>query len=126
MIQGFTSLNFSMKSSRSTTRSRITGKFASGSIAIGSPVVGEEGGAGELRLAVHHHAAAAAHGHAARPAVRERAVDLVLDVVQRVEDLPVRPARDLVGLLRGCTLPCPGSKRVMSDRAVLLRSACGQ
>src|SRR5690606_27704803 len=61
-------------------------------------VVGERGLAGELGLAVHVHPAAPAHRHAARPAMRERGVDVVLDVVQRVEDLPVRPAGHLVAL----------------------------
>ena len=54
--------------------------------------------AGELRLAVHVHAAASAHGHPARPAVRERRVEFVLDEVQRVENLPLGPTRDFVAL----------------------------
>ena len=59
-------------------------------------VVGQEGGARQLRLAVDRHAAAAADAHAARPAVGQRAVDAVLDVVQAVEHDPVLRARDLV------------------------------
>jgi hypothetical protein len=62
-------------------------------------VVGQRILAGEARGAVHHHAAAPTHGHAARPAVRERAVDLVLDVVEGVQHLPVRLDRNFVGVL---------------------------
>ena len=41
--------------------------------------------AGELRLAVDHHAAASAHRHAAGPAERQRAVQRVLDRLQRLQ-----------------------------------------
>ncbi len=67
----------------------------------GVAVVRERRLAGELRGAVHVHPAAAADGHPARPAVRERRVDLVLDVVQRVEDLPLGTTGDLVALRLG-------------------------
>ena len=59
-------------------------------------VVRQERGARQLRLAVDRHAAAAADAHAARPAVRQRAVEAVLDVIQAVEHDPVLRARDLV------------------------------
>src|SRR6185503_8905239 len=45
-----------------------------------APVVAQERLARELRLAVDHHAAAAAHGHVARPAVAERRIDALLDL----------------------------------------------
>src|SRR5260370_725462 len=53
--------------------------------ADGGGIVLEKGGAGQLGLAVDHHAAAAAHAHAARPAIAERAVEVVLDVVESIE-----------------------------------------
>src|SRR5688572_29832493 len=59
-------------------------------------VVGEECRAGQLGLAVHHHPAASAHAHAARPAIRQRAVELVLHMVQSVEDHPVLGTGNLV------------------------------
>ena len=50
MIQGLTSSSLCMKSSMSTTRSRMTGKLASGSTRIvAGVVVAQEGGAGQLR-----------------------------------------------------------------------------
>src|SRR5262249_3843619 len=51
-------------------------------------VVAEERGACELGLAVDGHPAAAADAHPARPPVRQRAIEAVLDVVQTVEDHP--------------------------------------
>ena len=75
------------------------GKIAKGLDADGSGrVVGEEGGAGELRLAVHHHAATSAHAHAAAPAIGEGAVLLVLYVVERVEDDPIAAEGDFEAL----------------------------
>ena len=59
-------------------------------------VVGEEGGARQLGLAVDGHPAASADPHAARPPVRERPVQVVLDVIQAVEHDPVLRARHLV------------------------------
>src|SRR6266700_2298934 len=59
-------------------------------------VVGQERAAGELRLTVDVRAAAAADPHPARPAVRQGAVQLVLDVVQAVEYRPVVAQRYLV------------------------------
>ena len=51
-------------------------------------VVRQERGAGELGLAVDHHAATAADAHSARPAEGESAILCVLDVVQSVKDDP--------------------------------------
>ena len=54
--------------------------------------------AGERGRAVDVHPAAAANAHAAGPAERERAVDVVLDVVERVEDHHVLAIGDRVRL----------------------------
>jgi hypothetical protein len=61
-------------------------------------IVAQERLAGELRLAVDHHPAAAAHRHVAGPAIRERRVEVLLDVVQRVEHHPIVPEGHLVAL----------------------------
>src|SRR5262249_56106679 len=45
-------------------------------------VVGQERGAGELGLAIDGHAAAATDAHPAGPALRQRAVHVILDVVE--------------------------------------------
>src|SRR6266849_6117727 len=50
------------------------------------PVVAEEGVAGELRGSVDHHPAAPADAHPARPPIAEAAVNVRLDVVERVQD----------------------------------------
>src|SRR5678816_3674385 len=63
-------------------------------------ILGQERLAGELRLAVHGHPAAAAHAHAARPAKRQRPVQSILDVVQPIEHDPVLGTRHLVLLQR--------------------------
>ena len=86
-----------MKSPMSTIRSRIDRKVAQ-RLDANRPgrVVVQECRARELRLAVHRHAAAAADAHAARPAVRERAVDLVLDVIEAVEYDPLLVTGHLV------------------------------
>ena len=60
-------------------------------------VVAQEGGAAQYRQVVDHHAAAAAHGHPARPAEAEAAVQVVLDVLQPVEHRHVVGERYLVG-----------------------------
>src|SRR5215208_4181830 len=62
-------------------------------------VVRQEGGARQLRLAVDGHAAAPTDAHPARPAVRERSVQLVLDEVEAVKDHPVLRAGYLVLLV---------------------------
>jgi hypothetical protein len=68
------------------TRSRTIGKWRSGSTRRPCRVVvAQECVARERRHAVDHHAAAAAHGHAARPAEREAAVEMVLDVLQALQ-----------------------------------------
>src|SRR6266571_6895430 len=54
----------------------------------------------ELRLAVHVRAARAADPHPARPPVRQRGVEVVLDVIQSVEDDHVVAVRDSVLLVR--------------------------
>src|SRR5262249_33814074 len=56
-------------------------------------IVFEEGRAGELGCAVHHHPAAAAHAHAAGPTVRQRAIHLVLQIVERVQHDPILMVR---------------------------------
>ena len=55
-------------------------------------------GAGENRLAVDQHPATTADTHAAGPAVGERSVHIVLDVVQRIQDHPLGAARHLEAL----------------------------
>src|SRR5213596_3611976 len=59
----------------------------------------------QLRLAVHHHPAAPADTHPARPAERERPVEPILDVIQRVQHDPVVPKRHFVGLDGGFLVP---------------------
>src|SRR6267143_1101963 len=54
----------------------------------------------ESRISVCGHSAAPADAHPAGPAVRQRAVELVLDVVQAVQDRPLLMQRDLVLLRR--------------------------
>src|SRR5262249_32816859 len=61
-------------------------------------VVGEKRGAGQPRLAVDGHPAAPADAHPAGPAVRQRAIELVLDVGQAVQDRPLLVQRDLIFL----------------------------
>ena len=61
----------------------------------------QEGRTGQLGLAVHHHAATAADSHAARPAIGEGAIQLVLDVIQDIEDDPVLVRGNLVRLKTG-------------------------
>ena len=63
-------------------------------------VVAQERGAGEGWFAVDLHAAGAADAHAAGPAKAERAVDVVLDMIQRVQHDPVVVIGHLVGLER--------------------------
>src|SRR5262249_24981467 len=75
-------------------------------------VPGQERRAGELRLAVDGHAATPADAHPAGPAIGQRAVEPVLDVVEAVEDRPVLTQRDVVPL--GCRFavrlrPVPGN-----------------
>src|SRR5439155_1359542 len=69
----------------------------------GAPVdVSDVRAAREPRLAVHVRPARAADPHPARPPVRQRGVDLVLDVIQSIEDDHVVPVRNpilLVGWL---------------------------
>jgi hypothetical protein len=60
--------------------------------------VAQEATAGKLRLARHHHPAAAADRHAAGPAVGERAVHVILDVLQALQHGHVVRVRNLVGL----------------------------
>ena len=67
-------------------------------------VIRHERRAGQLRLTVHGHPATAANPHAAGPPVGERAVELVLDVIQSVEDHPVFRARHLVFIEGGLRL----------------------
>ena len=62
-------------------------------------IVAQHRRAGELGFAVDHHAATPAHAHPTRPSKRKRAVDVVFDVVERVEDDPVIAELDLVRLL---------------------------
>src|SRR4029434_8856812 len=59
-------------------------------------VVREERCAGQLRLAVDRHPAAAADPPSARTAVPQGTVNPILDVVQAIEDDPVLRARYLV------------------------------
>ena len=114
MIQGFTFLNLSMKPSISTTRSRTIGKFARGSTSTVSPYSESAVLQVSFGSPFDHHPAASAHGHAARPAVRERRVDLVLDEVERVEDLPVGLDRESRSSWVFGTSSWSGSKRVMT------------
>ena len=53
---------------------------------------------GELRLAVDHHPAAAADRHSAGPAEGQRPIDMILDVLQRLQNRHVIDARNFVGL----------------------------
>src|SRR5262249_36659120 len=59
-------------------------------------VIGKEGAAGQPWLTIDCHSAAPADAHAAGPAVRQRPVDLILNVVQAIQDSPFRAQRDLV------------------------------
>ena len=71
----------------------------------------EEGGARQPGHVVHHHPAGATHAHPAGPPVGQAAIQLVLDVVQRVEDHHVVPEGDLVLVevrLRRVLRPVPG------------------
>jgi hypothetical protein len=52
-------------------------------------VVAQERVARQLGLAIDHHAAAAAHGHVARPAVGQCGIDGLLDGVERVQHDPL-------------------------------------
>ena len=94
---GLTLSSFSMKSSMTTTRSRSIGNCRAAPPDLVF-VVAQERLAAELRLAVDLEPATAADEHVARPAIAERAVDLVLDVVERVENDPLFLARHGVGL----------------------------
>src|SRR3989475_12390271 len=82
------------------------GKIAQRLDAYGSgSVVGQKSGPSKVRLAVYEHAAASADAHAARPAIGERAVLFILDIVKRVEDHPILAERDLEGFeIRGRVL----------------------
>src|SRR5205085_1770995 len=71
-------------------------------------VVTQEGGTGELRRAVHHHAAASADAHVARPAERQGAVLLVLDVLEGIQHDPVLVIGNVVGLGYGVAV-LPGA-----------------
>lgn len=62
-------------------------------------IVAQHRRASELGFAIDHHAATPAHAHSARPSKRKRAVDVVFDVVERVENDPVVPKFNLVRLL---------------------------
>src|SRR5207245_9540319 len=89
-------------------------------------VVLEEGGAGELRLTVDHHSTAPADSHPARPAIRERPVYVVLDVVQRIQHHHVRAAWNLVALeARFLFVIWQIAEYLQRNRAVLFRLACG-
>ena len=83
MIHGLTRGSFSMKSSMSTTKITNDGEVAQ-RLDPNRPrcVIGEEGGTRQFRLALDVHPAAAADSHPARPAIRQAAVYVVLDVVQ--------------------------------------------
>ncbi len=59
-------------------------------------VVGKERRAGQLGNAVHRHSAAPADPHAAGPTKRQRSVQMVLDVIQRIEHHPLLSERDLI------------------------------
>ena len=61
-------------------------------------IVAQHRGTGEFGFAIDHHAATAAHAHPTRPAERERAVDVVFDVVERVENDPVVAKFNFVSL----------------------------
>src|SRR2546422_7956344 len=96
-------------------------------------VIGEERGAGQPRLAVDGHSAAPADAHPAGPAVRQRAVELILDVVQAVQDRPLLVQRDLVLLRRRLQLTLRPVTRHLQDDVVrhdcylpYTRSAGGQ
>ena len=83
----------------STTRSRRIGKVLHRLHAHGARrVVREERGAGQLGNSVHHHSATSADSHAAGPAEGQRSVQLILDVIQRIENDPIFSQRDFVGL----------------------------
>src|SRR5262249_24632852 len=64
-------------------------------------VVGQEGRARELRGAVHLHSAAAAYTHPARPPEGKGSVQAVLHVVERIQNHPVLPKWELIGLEGG-------------------------
>jgi len=80
--------------------------------------VHQEGLAGQARYAVDHHAATAADAHPARPAEGERAVELILDVVQRVEHHPVGAQRYLEALVRGFGVALGMETRHLQDDRV--------
>jgi len=61
-------------------------------------VVRQKRRAGQLGNSVHRHSAAPAHSHAARPAKRQRPIEMILDVVQGVEHHPLFAERDLIGV----------------------------
>ena len=86
-IHGFTFLSFVMNDVMSTTEVTDHGEVAQGlDPNRAGRVLAQERGAGERGLAVHHHPAAAAHAHPARPPVRERAIERIFDVVDPIED----------------------------------------
>ena len=110
---GSTARNFCHIGSVSTTRSRRTGRFPIGAT-VGVPPTGEElgdrGAAGESGAPVDSNRAGAAGSLPAAAAEGERAVDVVLDLLEAVEQrralahlqlerLQARPARDGVEAL---------------------------
>src|SRR5689334_11880805 len=89
IIQGFDFDSFTRKSEVSTTKSQ-DGKVLQGLHPQRAwSAVRKECGARQLGDPVYHHSATPAHSHAARPTKGQCPIQMVLNVIQRIEHHPL-------------------------------------